>query len=77
MGDPKEADRRAAALDALKTASLRETRTFWQEHGSKVVAAVAVLLGLWLVTRAIGSFMRSSVEETSRSEEVLRRGLRR
>ena len=77
MGDANETERRAAALDALKTASPRETQTFWQQHGTKIAGAVALLLGLWLVTRAVGSFLRTSVEETTRSQEELRRGMRR
>ena len=77
MGEPNEAERRAAALDALKNQTPAETQTFWQQHGAKVIAAVAILLGLWLVARAVGSFMRTSVDETSRSQEELRRGMRR
>jgi len=77
MGEPRDAERRAAALDALKSQSPVETQTFWQQHGAKVIAAVAVVLGLWLVTRAVGSFLRTSVDETSRSQEELRRGMKR
>lgn len=77
MGDAKETDRRAAALDALRTAPPAETRTFWQEHGNKIMIGGAVLLAIWLGTRMVGSFLRTSAEESSRAEEELRRGLKR
>ena len=77
--DPKEAERRAAALEALRVApppSL-DTGSFWGRHGRTVVSLLAIALGLWLLTRAVGSFLHSSVSETSRSQEELRRGMRR
>ncbi len=77
--DPKEAERRTAALEALKTAAppRTEVESVWQQHGRKIAAAVALLLGLWLVTRAEGSFLRTSVSETDRAEQELRRALKR
>ena len=77
MGDPKEADRRAAALDALRAAPPAEPRTFWQEHGNKILLAGGILLALWLVMRMVGGFLRTSADETSRAEEEIRRGLKR
>ena len=76
--DPGEAERRAAALEALRTAPPpAEAHSFWQQRGGKVVLAVAILLGFWLAMRAVGRFMRNSVAETARAEEELRRGLKR
>ena len=77
--DPKEAERRAAALEALRNAPppKTEAESFWQQNGGKIVAAVAILLGLWLVTRAVGGFLRTSVSETDRAQEEIRRGLKR
>ena len=77
--DPKEAERRAAALEALRVAPppALDTGSFWGRHGRTVIAVVALLAGLWILTRAVGSFLHSSVSETSRSQEELRRGMRR
>ena len=77
--DPKEAERRAAALEALRNAPppKTEVESFWQQNGGKIVLAVALLLGLWLVTRVVGGLVHTSVSETSRAEEELRRGLKR
>lgn len=38
--------------------------------------AGALLLALVLVALAVGKFLHTSISETSRSEEALRRGLR-
>lgn len=77
--DPKEAERRAAALEALRRAPppAADGGSFWSRHGRTVIALAGLALGLWLFTRAVGGFLRSSVTETSRSQEELRRGLRR
>lgn len=77
--DPEEARRRAAALEAMRTTVSPRTpaRSFWQQHGRRIAGGIALLLGLWLVARAVGSFMRHSVEETHRSEQELRRGMQR
>lgn len=77
--DPKEAERRAAALEALRNAPPPKTEmeSFWQQYGARLVAAVAILLGLWLVTRAVGGLLRTSVAETDRAQEDIRRGLKR
>jgi hypothetical protein len=79
MPSDPEAERRAAALEALKIAPLprTEAESFWQQHGGKIVGAVALLLGLWLVSRAVGGFMRHSMSESDRAQEELRRGLKR
>ena len=77
--DPNEAERRAAALEALRFAPPETTDagSFWSRHGRTVVALVAFGLGLWLVTRAVGGFLHTSQAETDRSQDELRRGLRR
>ena len=78
--EPNDAQRRAAALEALRTAAppqKNEAASFWERYGGKLILAAVVLLGLWLAVRAVGSFIGTSVNETSRAEEDLRRGLRR
>ncbi|MGZ6143329.1 MAG: hypothetical protein ACXWLM_08320 [Myxococcales bacterium] len=79
MAQPVDPQRQAAALEALRTAvpQKSEAATFWERHGGKVVLAVALLLGVWLAARVVGGFLRASVDETSRAQEDLRRGLRR
>jgi hypothetical protein len=77
--EPNEAQRRAAALEALRTAPPQksEAASFRERYGGKLILAAAVLLVLWLAVRAVGSFLHTSVDETRRAEEDLRRGLRR
>jgi hypothetical protein len=77
--DESESQRRAAALEALKHAppQQRDSGSFWNRHGAKVAAIVALALGLWLMARAVGAFMRHSISETERADEELRRGMRR
>jgi fatty acid desaturase len=77
--DPKEAERRAAALEALRHATppRSEAATFWEQHGRKIIGGLLLLFGLWLVARAVGGFMHSSASETEKAQEVIRRGLRR
>jgi hypothetical protein len=79
MAPDPEAERRAAALEALKISPppRSEAESFWQQHGGKIVGAVALLLGLWLVSRAVGGFMQHSLSESERAQEDLRRGLKR
>ena len=79
MAAPVDPKRQAAAIEALRAAvpPKSEAETFWQRHGGKVVVAAALLLGLWLVSRAVGAFVRSSVDGTTRAQEDLRRGLHR
>ncbi len=79
MAPDPEAERRAAALEALKIAPppRTEVESFWEQHGGKIVGAVALLLGLWLVSRAVGGFMQHSMSESDRAQEELRRGSRR
>jgi hypothetical protein len=79
MAPDPEAERRAAALEALKIAPppRTEVESFWELHGGKIVGAVALLLGLWLVSRAVGGFMQHSMSESDRAQEELRRGSRR
>jgi hypothetical protein len=73
-----EAKRRAAALAALqqKAPATPPAQAFWQRHGARIAIGAALLLGLVLIARAVGSFMRTSVSETNRAEQDLRKGLR-
>lgn len=73
-----EAKRRAAALAALqqKVPATPPAQAFWQRNGARIVIGAALLLGLVLIARAVGSFMRTSVSETNRAEQDLRKGMR-
>lgn len=73
-----EAKRRAAALVALqqKAPATPPAQAFWQRNGVRIVVGAVLLLGLVLIARAVGSFMRTSVSETNRAEQDLRKGLR-
>ena len=75
---PDEAARRAAALAALSEGRPAKSTgaTFWEQYGGRILVAGALLLALVLVAFAVGKFLRTSISETSRSEEALRRGLR-
>ena len=75
---PDEAARRAAALDALGRAQpvKRTGVTFWEQHGGKAVLGGILFAALLLVALAVGKVMRTSISETSRAEQELRRGLR-
>jgi hypothetical protein len=70
--------RRAAALQALqeKRPATPPAKAFWERHGARIGVAVAVLLALALAARAVGTFMRSSISETARAEQELRKGMR-
>ena len=74
-----EAQKQAAALEALRHGPPPKSgaATFWQQHGGKLIATVALLLGLWLLARLVGSFMHTSIAETERTQEELRRGMGR
>ena len=74
--DPK---RQAAALEALRTATpaKSEAASFWERHGGKLIITGVLLLGIWVGARVVGAFVRNSVDETSRAQDDLRRGLRR
>lgn len=73
-----EAKRRAAALAALqqKAPATPPAQAFWQRNGAGIAIGAALLLGMVLIARAVGSFMRTSVSETNRAEQDLRKGLR-
>jgi hypothetical protein len=73
-----EAKRRAAALAALqqKAPATPPAQAFWQRNGARIAIGAALLLGLVLIARAVGSFMRTSVSETNRAEQDLRKGMR-
>jgi hypothetical protein len=75
---PTDPARRAAALQALQAGRppASAPATFWKQHGGKLIFAAALVLGVWLLARGVGRFMRTSVSETARSEEVIRRGVR-
>ena len=75
---PDEAARRAAALQALSQAKPVQSAaaTFWEQHGGRIVIGGILVLALLLVSLAVGKFMRTSISETSRAEQDLRRGLR-
>ena len=75
---PEEAARRAAALQELSKAQPPASAgaTFWQQHGGRIVLGGILLLGLLVVALAVGKFMRTSISETNRAEQDLRRGLR-
>jgi hypothetical protein len=77
--DPKEAERRAAALEALRNGPppRSEAQTFWEQHGRKIIGGLLLLFGLWLVVRAVGGLLHRSASETERAEDVIRRGIRR
>jgi hypothetical protein len=72
-----EAARRAAALQALSKAQPAQSAgaTFWERHGGSIVLGGILLVGLVLVALAVGKFLRTSISETSRAEQELRRGL--
>ena len=61
-----EAKRRAAALAALqqKVPATPPAQAFWQRNGIRIAVGAFLLLGLVLIARAVGSFMRTSVSET-------------
>jgi hypothetical protein len=73
-----EEKRRAAALAALqqKVPVTPPAQAFWQRNGIRIAVGAALLLGLVLIARAVGSFMRTSVSETNRAEQELRKGMR-
>ncbi len=73
-----EEKRRAAALAALqqKVPATPPAQAFWQRNGIRIAVGAFLLLGLVLIARAVGSFMRTSVSETNRAEQELRKGLR-
>ena len=75
---PEEAARRAAALGAMSKAQPAKSAgaTFWQRNGGRIVIGAFLLLGLMLVALGVGKFMRSSISETGRAEQDLRRGMR-
>jgi hypothetical protein len=74
----EDARRRAAALEALKEkrAPAPAARSFWERNGFRVLVVAGLVLALALIARAVGSFMRSSISETSRAEQELRKGMR-
>ena len=76
---PVDPQRKAAALEALRNATPPKSQaaSFWARHGGKLILAGVLLLGIWVGTRLVGAFVRSSVDETSRAQDDLRRGLRR
>jgi hypothetical protein len=76
--DPGEAARRAAALEALRREQPAKSAgtTFWQQHGGKVILAAFLLVAFCLVGLGVGKYLRTSISETSRSEEELRRAMR-
>ena len=73
-----EAQRRAAALAALqqKRPATPAPKAFWERNGARIAIAAILLVALVLVARAVGSFMRTSISETARAEQDLRKGLR-
>jgi hypothetical protein len=75
---PDEAARRAAALEALSKGQPAQSAsaTFWEKHGGRIVLGGVLLLALVLVALGVGKFLRTSISETSRAEQDLRRGLR-
>ncbi len=75
---PEEAARRAAALGAMSKAQPAKSAgaTFWKQNGGRIVIGAFLLLGLVLVALGVSKFMRSSILETSRAEQALRRGMR-
>jgi hypothetical protein len=76
--DENEARRRAAAIEALQVQrdATPPARAFWERNGSRIVVGAVLLLAIALVARLVGGFMRSSVSETARATEALRKGLR-
>ena len=74
--DPK---RQAAALEALRTATppKSEAASFWARYGGRLILAGVLLLGIWAGAWMVGAFVRNSVDETTRAQDDLRRGLRR
>jgi hypothetical protein len=76
--DPGEAARRAAALEALRKEQPAKSAgtTFWQQHGGKMILAAVLLLAFWLLGLGVGRYLRTSISETSRSEDELRRAMR-
>jgi hypothetical protein len=50
--------------------------TFWKRNGGRLILGAALLFSLVLLVRGIGRFVQSSVSETARAEEVLRRGMK-
>jgi len=73
-----EAQRRAAAIQALqeKRSPTPPAKAFWERNGARIGIAIALLIALALVARAVGSFMHTSISETSRAEQDLRKGMR-
>ncbi len=81
VGGPDPIDpaaRRAAALEALRAnpAPASAPATFWKQHGGKLILAGALVFSVWLLVRGVGRLVQTSVSETARSEEVLRRGMK-
>ncbi len=76
---PVDPQKQAAALEALRTAVQPRpaAASFWERHGAKVVLIVALVAGVWVFARVVGKFIGTSVAETSRAGDDLRRGLRR
>jgi len=76
---PVDPQRQAAALEALRNATppKSEAASFWGRHGGRLILAGVLLLGIWVGAWLVGAFVRSSVDETTRAQDDLRRGLRR
>ena len=73
-----EAARRAAALQALSKAQPAQSAgaTFWEQHGGRIIVGGILFVALLVIALAVGRFVRTSISETSRAEQDLRRGLR-
>ena len=73
-----DAQRRAAALQALQQqrSPTPPAKAFWERNGARIGIAVALLIALALVARAVGAFMHTSISETARAEQALRKGMR-
>ena len=73
-----EAARRAAALGALIQGQPAKSTaaTFWTRHGGRIALGGILLLMLIGVATGVRKFMRTSISETARSEQELRRGMR-
>jgi hypothetical protein len=65
-------------LEALSKAQPTKSAraNFRERHGRGILVGGALLLVLLLITLAVGKFVRTSISETSRSEQELRRGMR-
>ena len=74
----EDARRRAAALEALreKRAPAPPARSFWERNGTRLLVLAGVILAVALIARAVGRLMGSSIAETRRAEEELRKGMR-